>query len=166
MLSDSISISHFGCSIIALITGTLVLANTKGTLNHKRIGYLYSFSMFVVLVTSFLIYNLHGTFGVLHFFAVVSSLTLLAGLLPMWFKYPKNYMGHHLSFMYWSVIGLYCAFAAEVFTRIPFFFEIEKNILPIFYSLVGVSSAIVAAIGGRYFKKYKDSWMERFVVEK
>ena len=36
----------------------------------------------------------------------------------------------HFSFMYWSVRGLYAAFAAEVLTRIP-----EAN----FFGMVGIS---------------------------
>lgn len=162
MLSGTIGIVHFASSIIALITGTMVLLYTKGTITHKRIGYVYTFSMLVVLVTSFFLYNLHGTFGILHWLAVLSSISLLAGMLPILFKYPKDYISYHFSFMYWSVIGLYCAFAAETFTRIPFYLELGENLFPVFYSLVGISAAIVGGIGSFYFRKYKELWFNRF----
>ena len=159
MLNDLTGNVHFVASILSLLFGTYVLAGRKGSPVHVRAGYAYAASMLVVLVTSFMIYKLHGSFGVLHGFAVVSSATLLAGLLPMWLRRPADYFGYHVSFMYWSVIGLYCAFFAETFTRLPFLLGVEKNILPIFYALVGLSTGVTAFIGGRFFQQYKDGWL-------
>jgi len=158
MFSSVIGIIHFAASILALLSGTLVLYYTKGTLKHKIIGHTYAFSMLVVLVTSFMIYRLHGKFGVLHGFAVISSIALLGGMLPILFKWPKHYFTYHFSFMYWSVIGLYCAFAAEVLTRIPIWFGLAHNIAIIFYLMVGIATALVGGIGSRYFRKYKYKW--------
>jgi len=39
IIHSSIGWFHFGTAIIALITGSVVVLNTKGTLFHKRIGY-------------------------------------------------------------------------------------------------------------------------------
>ena len=158
MFSNTTGIVHLIASVIALLTGTLVLSITKGTAIHKKVGYLYAVAMAVLLGTSFMIYRLHGTFGILHIFSVISSLTLLAGIVPMMLKKPKRYFSYHVSFMYWSVIGLYCAFCAEVFTRIPFLFEVEEHLFSIFYALVGISAGLVGGIGSRYFRKYKASW--------
>lgn len=160
MLDSATGIIHFVASLTALITGTMVLANTKGTRRHKQIGYGYVLSMTVVLGTSFMLYKLHGSFGVLHWFAVISSLTLLGGMIPMFLKRPKNYLGLHFAFMYWSVIGLYCAFAAEILTRIPFVFEVEENILAVFYAMVGIATAMVGGIGSIYFRRYKSRWVK------
>ncbi|AXT50340.1 hypothetical protein D1818_05670 [Aquimarina sp. BL5] len=157
MFLSTIGVIHFASSIISLITGTVVLYKSKGTTPHKQIGYIYTISMFIVLATSFMLYRLHGTFGVLHWFAVISSITLLLGIVPMFIK-PKEYLKLHYGFMYWSVIGLYCAFFAEVLTRIPFILKVDTNIIPIFYSLVGVATALVSAIGSIYFRKYKEKW--------
>ena len=159
MFLSAVGLVHFISSLLALLFGTLVLAKTKGTIMHKRLGYAYSVAMFLVLTTSFMIYRLHGSFGILHWFAVVSSLTLLLGMVPMFIKKPQQYLQLHLSFMYWSVIGLYCAFFAEVLTRIPFLLDIDKNTAVIFYALVGIATAIVGGLGSRYFKKYKNAWM-------
>ena len=40
-------------SIVALITGLLVLVTTKGTKQHRRIGYLYSISLLMLNITAF-----------------------------------------------------------------------------------------------------------------
>lgn len=158
MLSSPIGIIHFIASIAALISGTAVLAKHKGTKIHKQLGYVYILSILIVLATSFMIYRLHGTFGILHWFAVISSLTLLGGMLPMFLKKPKNYISYHFSFMYWSVIGLYCAFMAEIFTRIPLIYTIDADVVGIFYAMVGLASGLVGGIGAIYFKRFKKRW--------
>lgn len=62
--------------------------------------------------------------------------------------------------MYWSVIGLYCAFFAEVLTRTPFILEVEDNIAVIFYAMVGVATDLVIIVGSFYFRKFKTTWNE------
>ena len=158
MLSSTTGVIHFAASVIALLSSAIVLAGTKGSLGHKRTGYVYAAAMLVVLVTSFMIYRLHGSFGLLHWFAVVSSITLLLGMLPLYFKYPRNYMGWHLGFMYWSAIGLYCAFFAETLTRLPRYLELSADTVTIFYSLIGVATAIVGGIGSVMYRRYEASW--------
>ena len=108
-----------------------------------------------------MIYRVHNTFGVLHFFAVVSTITLALGMLPMYRKGYENPRLTHLAWMYWAVIGLYCAFAAEVFTRLPYFLSLEKSYSN-FYALVGVASGLVAMVGGRFFRQKKAIWEELF----
>ncbi len=160
MLSGQIGLLHFITSIIALATGTYVLAVAKGSKKHKQIGYVYAVSMLVLLATSFMLYNLHGKFGILHWFSVISSLTLIGGMLPMWLKRPKStYLHYHFSFMYWSVIGLYSALMAEILTRLPPLFGVSDNQMPVFYTLVGLAAAIVGGLGSVYFRKYKSRWL-------
>lgn len=86
MLSNMIGVTHLIASILALIACSLVLKNAKGTKTHKKIGYVYAIAMVIVLVTSFQIYRLNGTFGILHWIAVLSSITLLAGMVPMFIE--------------------------------------------------------------------------------
>lgn len=78
--------------------------------------------MAVLIISSFFIYRLFGKFGVFHFFSLLSTFSLLAGMIPMFKKVrtPKDYETHFKR-MYWSVAGLYAAFAAESFVRIPKF---------------------------------------------
>lgn len=115
IVSGSTGIIHLIFSIVALIAGLFVLATTKGTKTHKRVGYVYSVSMVLVNLTAFMIYKLYGKFGVFHWFAVISCATLIAGLYPVLAKKNKNYLLIHFNFIYWSVVGLYCAFMAEIF---------------------------------------------------
>lgn len=118
-------------------------------------------AMVIVCATSFMIYRVHGTFGMLHIFAVISTITLALGMVPLYFKGFKNPVVTHLSWMYWSVIGLYCAFAAEIFTRLPLLLELEHS-YGIFYALVFLSAGLVGMIGSRYFRKKKKVWEQQF----
>ena len=83
IVSGTTGLIHLIASIIALITGLFVLTTTKGTKTHKQIGYVYSISMVLLNLTAFMIYKLYGKFGIFHWFAVVSCLTLFAGLYPV-----------------------------------------------------------------------------------
>lgn len=52
--------------------------------------------------------------------AVISLLTLLAGMRPVLMRQrPKEWFTTHMVFMYWSVVGLYAAFASELLVRVP-----------------------------------------------
>ncbi len=152
---------HFIAAIIALICGSMILFMYKGSRVHKLIGRVYGLSMITVCVTSFMIYRVHGSLGILHFFAAVSTITLLLGMLPLYTSWFKQPVVAHLSWMYWSVIGLYCAFTAELFTRLPAMLDIP-NTYGIFYMLVGLSSGLTGFAGSRYFKKQKDVWIVKF----
>ena len=98
-----------------MITGTIVLLNKKGTVFHKRTGYIYVTSMLLLNISSFFIVNF-GTFSLFHFFVIVSLVSIFGGMIPT-IKKKKNWFGYHFYFMSWSVVGLYCAFWAEVGTR-------------------------------------------------
>lgn len=140
---------HLIASICAVVFGTIVLIKLKGTKIHRRIGYLYVISMTVLLVSSFMIYRLFNGFGMFHYSSIFSSLNLIIGMVSIWLKWPKNnYKFYHLNFMYWSVISLYMALAAELFTRIPG---------QPFFMMVYLSSGLVLFAGfiGYYFKLKK-----------
>ncbi|PKD19572.1 hypothetical protein APR41_02910 [Salegentibacter salinarum] len=161
MPHDIIGWIHTIAAIIALITGSMILAKAKGTFQHKITGRIYGVSMLIVCITAFMIYRVHHTFGVLHVFAVVSTITLVLGMLPMYLKVYKKPRIVHLSWMYWSVIGLYCAFAAEIFTRLPLIFDLP-NTYGFFYMLVGLSAGAVGMIGSYFFKRKQKVWETRF----
>ncbi len=157
IITDNTGMVHTIASVLALLFGTWVLLAKKGDRFHKQMGYAYTGSMAVVLLTSFFMYNLFGGFGIFHVFAIISSLTLIAGMVPILRRKPKTYISLHYNFMYWSVIGLYGAFLAEILTRIPPMLIKDKEILPLFFNLVGLSIFIVMGIGYYImFKKRKD----------
>jgi len=158
LYSNNIGFIHLIFSIVAVITGTIVLVSTKGTRYHKIIGRLYVFSMFGLLVTAFSIYNLYGKFAIFHWLAVLSSITLLGGMIPMFLKRPKSYVTLHFSFMFWSVLGLYGAFIAEIFVRIPKIVIEDGAPNPLFYNLIGVGVFIVMGFGYFFFFRNKRKW--------
>lgn len=162
-ITSNTGLVHFIASLFALLFGTLILVLPKGTAKHKIIGRLYSLSMLVVLITAFMTYRLFGTWGIFHWTAVISSLTLISGLLPILTKRPRhNYVSLHLSFMYWSVIGVYGAFVSETLVRIPKV-VIESGIPnTVFYNMTGIGTAIVMGLGVYFFLKYKPVWNKQF----
>jgi uncharacterized membrane protein len=166
IITDKVGLIHLIFSIVALATGTLVLGLTKGTKTHKKIGYIYSASMFIVLVTAFSMYNLFGTWGIFHWAAVVSTITLALGLIPILTKRPKkNYISLHFSFMYWSVIGLYGAFMAEFFVRFPK--KVVDSGIPneVFYNMTGIAVAITMGLGAYFFINRIPKWKKNFRPE-
>ncbi len=163
IVSGTTGLIHFISSIIALITGLLVLVTKKGTKRHKQIGYTYSTAMIILNLTAFMIYRLWGKFGIFHWFAIVSCMTLFAGLYPVITKNSKNYLLTHFNFMYWSVIGLYCAFMAEIFSRLPYIVLTESGEPTTgFYKGVGIGIGIVMTIGIFYYLKYKPIWTKKY----
>jgi uncharacterized membrane protein len=158
---------HFIASLFALLLGTLVLALSKGTLKHKIIGRLYALTMLVVLTTAFMTYRLFGTWGIFHWTAVISSVTLICGLIPILTRRPtKNYMSLHFSFMYWSIMGVYGAFVSETLVRMPKV-VIESGIPnSVFYQMTGIGTAIVMGLGVYFFLKLKPKWDLQFGQEK
>ncbi len=118
LIHSPIGLTHVASASVALVLGTLALAFRKGTLVHKRIGYAYVFAMLAVNATAFGIYKLFGGFGLFHFFAIVSLITMAIGMLPFLFRW-KNGLKFHISQMYYSVLGLYAAFFAETAVRVP-----------------------------------------------
>jgi uncharacterized membrane protein len=166
LVSGTTGFIHLLVSIMALITGFFILVTTKGTKRHKQIGYIYAISMVILNLTAFLIYRLYGKFGIFHWFAVISCLTLFAGLYPVLTKRGKNYLLTHFNFMYWSVIGLYCAFMAETFVRLPKIILTQTGEpMVIFYKMVGISVGITMAVGIFFFIKFKPKWTKQYQKE-
>jgi len=150
LVGNGVGLIHLVTALLATGFGTAILIMKKGTKVHVRVGYAYVSSMVMMLATSFMLYRLFGHFGIFHFSSIASSLTLLGGMIPVIFKIPKkSWLDFHLGLMYWSVIGLYAAFASEVFTRIP---------NTPFFAMVGIATFVIIAAGGFFFKRYKGSW--------
>ena len=157
---------HVLFASVAMIAGALVLFLRKGTPLHFRIGYVYTTAMTGMLVTSFMIYHLYQSFALFHWLAVVSSLTLFGGMIPVFLKKPRNYLGLHIAFMYWSVVGLYMAFCAETAVRIPREVVAEGQVTGTFYAIVGVSMAILGVVANVFWFRYKRRWTEEFLSAK
>ena len=149
-VGDSIGLIHLIASLIAVAAGSWVLIGQKGTPLHRRVGYVYAASMVVLIATAFMIYRLFERFGVFRVTAVVSAATLALGMVPVILRKPrKSWLNLHFAFMYWSVIGLYAALAAEILTRIP-----HKP----FFRMVGIATAGVIFAGALLFFYSKKRW--------
>ena len=163
IVGDTTGVIHLMVSIIAMITGMFVLVTHKGTKRHKQIGYIYLASMILLNITAFMIYRLYGKFGLFHWMAVISLLTLAAGMYPILTRKSRNYIALHFNFMYWSVIGLYCAFMAETFLKLPkVVLNSTDEPMIIFYKMIGIATAITMGIGVFFFVKYKKKWEKQF----
>lgn len=149
---------HLTASILALVCGTWVLITPKGPQAHRRIGYLYTVSMILLIATAFLIYRLFGRFGAFHVAAIVSAVTLAGGIIPAVLRKPKNWLDLHFSFMYWSVFGLYAAFVAEMAVRLPVrtMFTSART----FFTTVIIATLGTMLVGQIIFFIYKKKWQK------
>jgi uncharacterized membrane protein len=153
LVNSQTGLIHLLSAIIALIFGTLILSFRKGTTLHKTFGYIYVVSMIILNVTSFLIYHLFDRWGAFHYAAVISTLTLLAGFIPVFTKKPiKSWLHLHITFMYYSVIGLYAAFASETLVRIPG--------VGFWWVVVGATTVVMAA-GLIVFQLTSKKWLKK-----
>lgn len=163
LISGPIGLVHLIASLLAMLTGMFVLLTTKGTTQHKKVGYWYAASMLTLNLTAFMIYRLYGKFAIFHWLAVVSCLTLFAGLYPIFRRTGSDYLLRHFSFMYWSVIGLYAAFMAETFVRLPrLVLRPDGSPNTIFYKMVGYAVGLTLCIGVFCFIKLKPKWKKQF----
>lgn len=114
ILHSVVSEVHVVAALLALTTGTWVLAVPKGTGRHRWVGRVYAGSMAVLLLTAFRIYVLFGRFGIIHWGAVGSALALLVGLGAVWLRpVGHDWLRWHYLGMGASVTGLYAAFLVE-----------------------------------------------------
>ncbi|MEQ8909888.1 MAG: hypothetical protein RIC95_11885 [Vicingaceae bacterium] len=160
LISSTLGFWHFLFAIAALGFGSYVLATQKGSKGHKYFGYLYCIAMLGLNASAFGIYHLFGRFGVFHWMSIISVLTLLAGMIPMLIKKPKSCVSLLLSFMYWSVMGLYAAFVSETLVRIP---DVVIHAgLPnrTFYTMSGIGSGVCLAVGAYFFFRKKSKWFQ------
>ena len=146
---------HLISGTVALIFGGAVLIAKKGTKIHRKVGYLYVLSMAILIISSFFVYRLFGKFGPFHVLSLVSTFSLLAGMIPMLKKVrtPKDFETHFKR-MYWSVAGLYAAFAAESFVRIPKFGG--------FWQAVAWSFVLAFVVCFVAFIKMRPVWSRKF----
>lgn len=146
---------HLASALLAMVLGAVVLLRRKGDHVHKRAGYAYVIAMALVNLTAFGLYRLFGTFGPFHVAALVSGLTVFAGMFNI-LRRPRrpNSMVSHMVFMYWSVIGLYAAFFSEAMVRLP---------LPGgFAALVGAATGATVLAGALLQGRMVKRWSARY----
>jgi uncharacterized membrane protein len=131
---------HLIAAVSALAFGLWVVLTRKGTKLHKTVGYAYFFNMLGVNISALFIYRLTGQFGPFHGAALASGLTLIAGFVPAYLRYPREgWLELHYEFMNWSYVGLVAAAVSEDLTRLP---------SSPFWGAVLAGSLVVFLIGG------------------
>lgn len=117
---DGLGLAHTALASLSLALGAVVVLRRKGDRLHRTIGHFYVASMLGTNITALTIYDLFGRFGPFHVAAVVSLATVMAGLLPVVTRRPRNrWFETHAYFMSWSYVGLVAAAAAEAAVRLP-----------------------------------------------
>ncbi len=141
---------HLMAALWALAFGTAVLVMPKDSRYHKKTGYSYLGGMAIMVVTAFGIYRQYGGFGIFHVAAILTSITMLAGMIPVLRRKPTyQWLQLHYSFMYLSVLELYIALVAEFLVRVPGATFVEVAVL---------SSASVLVPGAMLFSRYTRGW--------
>ncbi len=106
--------------MVALTSGCVVIVMKKGGPRHRFLGTIYAGSMLGLNGTALMIYRLFGGFGPFHVLALLSLVTVVAGMAAVLRRRPrKNWLEHHAYWMTWSYVGLVAAAVAEITTRVP-----------------------------------------------
>lgn len=142
---------HIAAAVAAMLLGLLVLFRRKGTRSHRRLGYAYVAAMMVLNLSAFGMYRLFGIFGPFHIAAVVSTLTIAAGMRAI-LKRPRTQrtVELHLVFMYWSVLGLYAAFFSELMVRV--------RINGAFMIIVSIATGVTVLFGALLQRRLISKW--------
>jgi len=75
--------------------------------------------MLILNVSAFALVKLFGGFGIFHFFALLSLVSLGGGVTAVVFRWPKaNWLYFHYQWMAWSYAGLLGATINEAFVHI------------------------------------------------
>jgi len=141
--------------IVALLSGAGVVFLRKGTRWRRTLGHLFLTSMVSLNATALFIYNLYGQFGPFHWLAISSLITLIAGIVPVFTRRPKDrWLEQHAIFMNFAFIGLLAATAAEITSRVP---GLEEN----FDLVVGLTSALIIGAGAALLYRNLPSHIRR-----
>lgn len=158
MIHDFTGLSHTVAASIAILVGGIVFLRPKGGVWHRRLGYVYSLCMLIVIVTSFAIYRLTGRFNILHGAAIASSISVGLGFGHAFLRKPREmWYIWHFYWMSWSYIGLLAALVAEISTRVALPFIVARfgrSHLFGFWCVVGVASLLVVLAGGYIVNKH------------
>jgi uncharacterized membrane protein len=153
MIHSWIGYIHTLTAAAALIFGAFIFPMVKGTNLHKVLGYFYASALLATNVTAFGLYHLTGHFGLFHVAAIVSFLTLIAALIPVITRRPKNsWLFLHYKYTSWSYVGLLAAALSEAAVRLP---------RAPFWPAVAFGSAMFFGTGGWLITRMKDRTVAR-----
>ena len=106
---QAIATGHILAAISALVIGAAVLLVPKGTHAHRVIGTVYVLALVLVDVAALSLHR-EDTFGVFHWLAAASLLTIAVGLTPLLLNRRSTpVIATHAYCMTWSYAGLVAA---------------------------------------------------------
>jgi len=158
MIQSTTGLVHTVTAILALLVGIVIFIRPKATYFHRVLGYVYSVSMVVMLVTAFFTYHLTKSFNFLHIFAMISCPPLILGFWAA-FRRGSNWLARHYHWMCYSYIGLCAAFVAETATRVVMPYLVDHyhiRSMTWFWVIVGVVSAGVFYAGTWLMERNKN----------
>jgi len=163
MIQSPTGLIHTLAAVCALLAGIVIFARPKATFFHRTLGYVYSISMTVMLITAFFIYHLTKSFNFLHIFAIASFPPLLLGFSAA-FTRRRGWLPRHYHWMCYSYMGLCAAFVAETTTRIVMPYLVNHyqiRSMAWFWIIIGVCSFGVF-YAGRWLMERNKSLVARF----
>lgn len=123
---------HFSLAILCIISGALAIYNQKRSAKHKLPGYVYVVSLLLVNLSALFVFVDSNQFGLFHYLAIISLVTLCAGFIPALTRKPgSTWVNRHAYFMGWSYLGLLSAGIGQIatnYTNLPW---IVAVIIPI-----------------------------------
>jgi uncharacterized membrane protein len=106
---QAVAAAHVVAALSALLAGVAVVLLPKGTHTHRVIGTAYGLALILVNVAALLLHR-ESVFGVFHWLAVASLVTLVAGLSPLLLgKRTPSVIAAHAFCMTWSYVGVAAA---------------------------------------------------------
>jgi uncharacterized membrane protein len=120
MTLSALGAAHFASACAALLFGSIVLLEHKGTSSHRALGGAYVAAMILLNLTALGVYRLTGQFGPFHALALVSLAVVIRGIAAAIRRRP-GWLVKHYYFIAWSYIGLLAAACTEVMARTPLF---------------------------------------------
>lgn len=165
VLMSPTTLFHTVCGLVALAAGAIVVGARKGTSFHRIAGWIYVVSMALLCATSFLIYELFKSFGPFHAAAVISSVSIVGGMVAPLFRsrIGEAWLEMHYKFMLWSYVGLVMATGSHFFEVLGPFFSAYTPLGDI-GSLIATTTVcwiLPAAVGGYFIYGRKSAILSR-----
>ena len=109
---------HSIACVLAMIAGGLALFAVKGSVDHKKWGRWFIYTMITTNVSALLIYP-DGQFNIFHWMAIGTLAALFLGWYAALRQRSVTWANTHLSCMIWSYYMIYGGLINEAFLRIP-----------------------------------------------
>lgn len=110
---------HAGAAVIAVACGAVVLATTKGTAFHRWAGRTYVTVLFVMVTTSFWIYELRSGFSVFHGVSILLVALTGYGVSQAVVRRRRDWRRRHAAAMQATFLVLIVTGTAQFFDRLP-----------------------------------------------